>query len=165
MFSYGALALVATLLVVGAARSDRRRRRFVVVCSGYAVLLFSIHLFGLGSAGMRPGYDAATWHLAGARYTLAPILFLMTALLVVVDGQRERSGSRALVPAVVAAVACLVAANFALTSERSLGPTWSSELKTARARCLTADGSRGVDVPVAPKPFGFVVSASCDRIR
>jgi hypothetical protein len=162
-FSYGALAVVSSLLVIGLVRLDRRRRILVVNFAGYAFVLFSSYLYGRGSAGMRPGSDAATWHLAGARYTLAPILFLVSALLICADGVRTRLASYVRF-ATAAFVAALLAANFSLTSERSLGPRWRPELAGARARCASME-KRPVRILVAPAPFGFYVRSTCDRIR
>jgi hypothetical protein len=160
----GALAAVASLLVLGTLHVDRDRRIFVGVCSGYAVLLFSVYLFGRGSAGMRPGSDPATWHLAGARFTLAPILFLSAALLVLADGEVRRPVWRSLRGRVIVLVAVLLISNFSLRSERSLGPRWQPELADAQHRCTLAPLERA-RVLVAPAPFNFYVSSTCDRIR
>jgi hypothetical protein len=164
LFSYGALVLVGTLVAVGLAYSDRRRRIIVLVCCGYAILLFSIFLVGRGSAGMRPGADAASWHLAGARFTLAPILLLTTALLVLVDGRSRTAPWRYLRGVAVALIAILAIANFSFKSERSLGPRWQPELANARARC-TGPERAPIRVRVAPAPFGFFLNSTCDRIR
>jgi hypothetical protein len=65
--------------------------------------------------------------------------------------------------ATVAIVAVLVAANFDLTSERSLGPAWQPELEAASERCdAGADDAR---IRVAPEPFGFVLEAACRDLR
>jgi hypothetical protein len=60
-------------------------------------------------------------------------------------------------------VAVLVAANFDLTSERSLGPAWQPELDAARERCDA--GAEAVGIPVAPEPFGFSLQAACRDLR
>jgi hypothetical protein len=164
-FSYGVLALVAVGLVVGVALSRRRTRLFAAVCVAYSVLFFVAFLVGRGSAGMRPGTDEATWHLAGARFTYAPILFLATALLAMFDARVHGSSDvrRPLLSAVVlCAVAVLVAANLSFQSERSLGPTWSSELSAGRAKC--AAGASQARLRVAPGPFGFGLTIACRRV-
>lgn len=164
LFAYLSLILVAFVLALGAARLDRRRRRFVATCCVYALGLFTVYLVGRGSAGMRPGTDPATWHLAGARYTLVPILLLVSALLVEVDSATGARARRALEGAAVAIAVALMAANFSLSSERSLGPHWRPELAEARARCNDG-GSDPVEILVAPAPFGFHLSSTCDSIR
>jgi len=166
VFAYGALLAVGAALFAGALRSGRATRLFVAVAAGYAVVLFGVFLAGRGTAGMRPGMDEASWHLAGARFTYAPILLLAAALLALVDryvSQAGRQAGRLALGATVAIVAILVAANFDLTSERSLGPAWQPELEAARERCRAgADGAR---IPVAPEPFGFVLEAPCRDLR
>jgi hypothetical protein len=166
VFAYGALLVVGAALLAGALRSGRATRLFVAVASGYAVVLFGVFLAGRGTAGMRPGMDEASWHLAGARFTYAPILLLAAALLALVDRYVSHAGRRAgrlALGATVAIVAVLVAANFDLTSERSLGPAWQPELEAAQERCRAgADDAR---IPVAPEPFGFVLEAPCRDLR
>ena len=165
-FSYGALVVVGTALLLGVRGCARTTRIFVATSSAYAVVLFVAFLAGRGTAGMRPGTDEATWHLAGARFTYAPILFLSAALLAIVDCRAARlraSRRRLLEAAAVAVVAGSIAANFALTSERSLGPSWRSELSDGRQRC--EDGRERVRIPVAPAPFGFNLEIRCRDLR
>jgi hypothetical protein len=166
VFAYGALLAVGAALVAGAVTSGRATRLFVAVAAGYAVVLFGVFLAGRGTAGMRPGMDEASWHLAGARFTYAPILLLAAALLALVDRHvlhAGRQAGRLVLGATVAIVAVLVAANFDLTSERSLGPAWQPELEAARERCDA--GANGARIPVAPEPFGFVLEAACRDLR
>jgi hypothetical protein len=164
-FSYGVLALVAAGLLAGMVRSPRRTRLFAGICVAYSVLYFVVFLVGRGSGGMRPGTNEATWHLAGARFTYAPILFLAAAFLAIIDARgRSAARPRWLLAPIVAlgAVAVLVAANFSFRSERSLGPTWSSELHAAREEC--AGGASQAHLLVAPAPFGFGLTVSCGRL-
>ena len=165
-FSYGALVVVAAALIFGARGCGRATRIFVATSSAYAVILFAAFLAGRGTAGMRPGTDEATWHLAGARFTYAPILFLSAALLAIVDcraAHLRETRQRVLEAAAVVAVVGLIAANFALTSERSLGPSWRSEVDEGRQRC--EGGLERVRIPVAPAPFGFEVEIRCPDLR
>jgi hypothetical protein len=165
-FAYGALALVALACCFGAAKVGRSTRGFVVLCAAYATTFFVVDLFGRGSAGMRPGYDEATWHLAGARFTYAPILFLSAALLAIADGLPRRfptSRWRRVQPVALTFAVALVVANFSFSSERSLGPGWQESLAAARARCDRSGGE--ARVPVAPGPFGFALETTCVRLR
>lgn len=157
-FAYAALAAVVIALAVGAARSGRATRLFVAVSGGYSAVLFALYLFGRGSGGMRPGVSEETWHLAGARFTYAPILFLAAALLALVD---RRSTDRLRILGLVV-VAGLVLANFSFRSERSLGPTWHGELAAARAGCTA--GQKQARLLLAPAPFGFRMVVACDRL-
>jgi hypothetical protein len=164
-FAYGALATVAIACCAGAAASGWRTRRFVALCSFYAIAFFAVDLFGRGSAGMRPGHDEATWHLAGARFTYAPILFLSAALLAVADDLPNRfrdAPLRRARPVALALATAMVAANFSFSSERSLGPSWKATLSAARDRCEETGGQ--TRVPVAPGPFGFALETSCARL-
>jgi hypothetical protein len=165
-FAFGALTAVGLALLVGAARSRRATRAFVAVSSFYAVAFFGVQLFGRGTAGMRPGEDEATWHLAGARFTYAPILFLSAALLAVLDdvsARLQRPVRQGVGPVALLLVVALVAANYPLKSERSLGPRWTGELAEARGRC--ARGAEEVRVLVAPAPFQFSLTVPCARLE
>jgi hypothetical protein len=165
-FSYGALAVVMVALVAGAARTGRATRIFVAVSSAYAVAFFVVFVAGRGTAGMRPGFDEATWHLAGARFTYAPILFLAASVLAIADAHAARlAGFRGRVVEVVTmlVVGIVVAANFSLSSERSLGPRWQPELAKASRQCHV-DGTEA-RVRVAPAPFGFDFVADCRHLR
>jgi hypothetical protein len=164
-FAYGALALVVLACCIGAAKVGRSTRGFVVLCAAYATTFFVVDLFGRGSAGMRPGYDEATWHLAGARFTYAPILLLSAALLAIADGLPpfQTSRWRRVQPAALAFAVALVVANFSFSSERSLGPGWQESLAAARARCDRTGGE--ARVLVAPAPFGFALETTCVRLR
>jgi hypothetical protein len=165
-FAYGALALVVLACCIGAAKVGRSTRGFVVLCAAYATTFFVVDLFGRGSAGMRPGYDEATWHLAGARFTYAPILLLSAALLAIADELPQRfpgSRWRRVQPAALAFAVALVVANFSFSSERSLGPGWQESLAAARARCDRTGGE--ARVLVAPAPFGFALETTCVRLR
>jgi hypothetical protein len=164
-FSYGVLGLVAAGLVTGMALSPRRTRWFAALCIAYSTLFFIVFLVGRGSAGMRPGADEATWHLAGARFTYTPILFLATAVLAMLDARVRPVASvrRFLLPRIaLGAVIVLVALNFSFKSERSLGPTWSSELDAGRQECV--GGEPQAHLRVAPAPFGFGLSVACTRL-
>jgi hypothetical protein len=164
-FSYGSLAVVTVACCIGAAKAGRQTRVFVGLSCLYAVTFFAVDLFGRGTAGMRPGSDEATWHLAGARFTYAPILFLAGALLAVADELPRRfpsSAWRRIHPAALGLTAVVVIANFSFSSERSLGPHWKPSLAAARAQCER--GAREVRIPVAPGPFGFSLTTSCARV-
>ncbi|MDQ3993303.1 MAG: hypothetical protein M3265_00720 [Actinomycetota bacterium] len=165
-FSYGALGAVAVALVLGAATTGRPTRGFVAVSSTYAAVFFAVFLAGRGTAGMRPGSSEATWHLAGARFTYAPILFLAAALLAVVDWHAARARVRAariIVGVTVLFVTTLIVSNFSFSSERSLGPQWRPELREARERCDR--GAEEARVRVAPAPFGFDFLVACRDLR
>jgi hypothetical protein len=164
-FAYGALAAVV-LACAGVATSTRGTRAFVGVCAAYSAIFLVVPLAGRGTAGMRPGTAEATWHLAGARFTLAPILFLAAALLALVDNAPSSArGSVWFTPHRIAlvAVATLLIANFSFQSERSLGPRWQPSLSAARDRCES--GREHARVPVAPAPFGFALTSTCSRLR
>ncbi len=71
---------------------------------------------------------------ARARYTLVPILFLTTALLVLASGQVGTRLSQCLRGTALLWVTGLLVTSFSFTSERSLGPRWQPELANARNR-------------------------------
>jgi hypothetical protein len=105
--------------------------------------------------------DEASWHLAGARLTYAPILFsrrrcsrssIGTCRIRAGRPPRARSHGRD----------CRGPRrpNFDLTSEHSLGSAWRPKLEAAR--CDAGDRAR---IPVPPEPFGFVLEATCRDLR
>jgi hypothetical protein len=142
-FAYGALVLVAAVIVLLLRHSDRRRIVFALIALAYAGLFFCVQLVGRGTGGMDP--DLHGFRLNAARYILVPFL-LVTSVVVVLAERRSWTRRAALVWLVA-----LLAVNYSVTSDRSRGPRWDRELTTARRTCSSAD-RRSAKVLVAPSP-------------
>jgi hypothetical protein len=151
-FAYGALLLVASVIVFLLLRSDRRRVAFAFVSLAYAGLFFCVQLVGRGTGGMDP--ELHGFRLNASRYVLVPFLLLTTVILVLTDGMAERR--RGLVRiwsrrAALLWVVALLAVNYSVTTDRSRGPRWDQELAGARQSCSSPD-TRRARVLVAPSP-------------
>jgi hypothetical protein len=158
-FSYAALAAVAAVLAVLLVRADRRTAAFGLIAVSYAGLFFGVQLTGRGTAGI--AVDPGTFHLHHARYVLLAFLFLLAALLALIDHGVRRAWIRSL--AAVWLVA-LIAVNYPIgPNDRSRGPRWEPEVRAARAACRSpADVARIVVAPAPPEVW--FAQIRCDRL-
>ena len=148
-FSVAAVAILATVIVVLAIGNTRRTVVFSLIALTYAGLFLGVHLAGRGTGGMDP--ELGSFHLEGARYALLPFLFVLTAVLTLVDGTRWSHAAWIRIAAVLWIVA-LLGANYAVgPNTRSSGPRWSVELWSADRACL-ADTAATARVLAAPAP-------------
>lgn len=137
------LAAIAALLVV----STRRAAAFALLSLTYSALFLGVHLVGRGTGGVDP--QPGSFHLEGARYALLPFLFVLVALVTLVDGA-PASWARRARPFVIAWLAALLAANYAVgPNSRSTGPVWREEVTDARRACV---GARQTTVRVLASP-------------
>jgi hypothetical protein len=151
-FAYGALLLVASVIVLLLLRGDRRTVAFALVSLGYAGLFFCVQLVGRGTGGMDPDLHGS--RLDHARYILLPFLLMTTVILVLVERAYERRPSAALAwrrRAVLLWLAALLIVNYSVTSDRSRGPRWDRGLASAHRICSTT-GKKTTKVLVAPSP-------------
>lgn len=111
--------------------------------------------------------------LASARYYVPPVLFLLTALAIMVGrvlGTERRSdlltvASRAMALLLAGAVVYGTASSWntsALSYDRAATPGWAEQIPAARKVCQTGDGIPNVRVPIAPPRWGVVVP--CDLL-
>ncbi len=101
------------------------------------------------------------------RYTLVPVLLLLSTIACAVDGLREtlsRVPRLALQGLLVAVLVVVWSANFRVWNRRAGGPSWSQEVAAATARCR-AEPLDVVDVPITPlAPEGWKVTVPCERL-
>jgi hypothetical protein len=147
-------------------RSDRRTIAFALIALGYAGLVFCVQLVGRGTGGIDPAVHGS--RLDGARYILLPFLLLTSTILALVD--RGYARRRASVPwgwgrrAALLWLLALLAVNYSVTNDRSRGPRWDRELRSATRKCPAA-GARSVRVLVAPSPPRvWFATVPCNRI-
>jgi hypothetical protein len=164
-FSYTALLILAIVVGLLLLRSDRMTVYFVLISLGYAGLFFCVQLVGRGTRGMAPVVGA--FQLNGARYVLLPFLFLTAALLALVDrGSALHRTPRWRWARYVTLlwIVCVVAVNYSVFTDRSVGPSWHRELATARITCTTT-GREFVRILVAPAPIRvWFARLPCDRV-
>ena len=151
-FAYGAFLVVAAVIAVLLARTDRRTAAFVLTALGYSGLFFCVQLVGRGTGGMDP-----EWHgfqLNGARYIVLPFLLITSVILALLDAPPVRlRGPASIWPRRIGLLwlAALLAVNYSVTSDRSRGPRWDRELAHARRVC-DAPGKSAASVLVSPSP-------------
>jgi hypothetical protein len=165
------MAVGVVAFVVVALRLGPDRVRFFVVVS----LVASLGIF-IVSGQQRWSTAGALflWHqgesnVSEAHYTVVPALLLLSALLVFLDS-RPRSISaatwRRIQVAGAASLVVLSLASFGVGDRAVRGePTWSSSLKSARARCLD---TKAQSVNVVINPAGFIsatMSMPCHRLE
>lgn len=150
-FSYTALLVVSVVIVYLLLRSTRATAAFALISLGYAGLFFCVHLVGRGTGGMDP--ELGSFHLNGARYVLLPFLFLLAALLALIDTAGvSKMGARWMRRAACLWLLVLLLANYPIGPNlRSSGPRWSDELTEARQMCATR-GTPIARILVAPAP-------------
>jgi len=165
-FAYGALLTVVAVITALLLRSDRRTIAFALIALGYAGLVFCVQLVGRGTGGIDPAVHGS--RLDGARYILLPFLLLTSTILALVD--RGYARRRASVPwgwgrrAALLWLLALLAVNYSVTNDRSRGPRWDRELRSATRKCPAA-GARSVRVLVAPSPPRvWFATVPCNRI-
>jgi len=185
VFSAPATVLVGVACGFGLARLRGGVRWFVATSLALSVANLAVPLMLRGTENflLREGFS-----LNGSRYTVLPILLLITAMIAIVDrlGPRlRRKRWRTLQLGVTALVAFLVLTSYSVFAVRSAGPKWSAELAEAKTRCRETRGvaprerrplrgalpgeRRSVGearIPISPKipqqPFAVVVD--CRRI-
>jgi hypothetical protein len=158
-FSYTALAVVAVVLGVLLVRANRPTAAIALMAISYAGLFFCVQLVGRGTSGIAP--HASSFHLHHARYALLPFLFLVTALLVLIDRAPRRVWLRS---AAAVWLVALIAVNYRIgPNDRSTGPRWQPEVSAARAVCERP--SQVVRILVAPAPPEvWFARIRCDRL-
>jgi hypothetical protein len=158
-FSYTAVIVVVGVLGVLLLRADRPTAAFALMAVSYAGLFFCVQLVGRGTGGIAP--SAGSFHLHHARYALLPFLFLVTALLALVDRAPRQIWLRG---AVAVWLVALIAVNYRIgPNDRSTGPRWQSEVGGAHAHCDRPDQVTRILVAPAPPDVWFA-RIRCDRL-
>lgn len=158
MVAVAIVAIVVVIVLAAPWRWDGRRRTFVAVGAVLSVVLFVVPVWVRGTAEMSLVRDAFT--TAGSRYVVVPVLLLVSAIVVAVDGSRRRwLTGLVVVHGVVLVVVC-----FGLANLRADGPAWSTQVATARATCRAADPPPAVVIPITPAGSGWLVVVPCRRL-
>ncbi len=184
-FAIPALVLVALACAYGLRAVRGHGRWFIALALALSVIYLAVPLMLRGTENF---LDRAEFNLNGSRYILLPVLFLLTALLVIVDRIQPRlsfDGRFNLQLAVTVFLGFLVLTNYSISAVRSGGPNWDTTIVAARKLCRERDGVAPgeqrpligsipslrrdvgeVRIPVAPNisepPFAVVID--CDRL-
>ena len=160
-FALGSLAVVGGVCLYGIVRAEGQRKAFILVALGYSGVLFATSLFLRGSREMRVPLDS--FSLNGSRYTVVPVLLLLTVLIVIAEGGPTfgpvwiRRGLAAFV------VATMLMTFRNVHTVRIYAPDWRSSVAAARRQCVETRTDK-VRVPVAPGPAeDWYVVVRCDR--
>ena len=132
--------LVAAAVVVALARLTWPDWRLALLAAGHAAALYALPVLLSG--------------VATPRYTVAPALLVVTALVALLQPAR----SRVPVYALTVLLALVWAVNLRVNNSRADGPRWSDELPAARQRC-TAESV--TTVPISPAEEHWTADLSC----
>jgi len=163
----GLLFAALSLLIVGATglyaviRARDQKLTLIVVASAYSVVMFTVSVYLRGTGEMRPPVGA--FNLDGSRYTVVPVLLLITVLLVVADDPAT-FGPAWVVRSLAGFVVLVAVLNYrSVLPVRNGAPDWRESVRVAREQCR-APGVPSVTVPVAPgPPENWHVEVPCER--
>jgi hypothetical protein len=156
--------LVVALFAFLLRGAGRRNQVLALVLLGYSVVAFVVPAFGRGTDAI--GFDLGTYSLNMTRYTVGPILLLVTALALLVDPALEPrprpipfdAGKVVLVWGVA-----VLAIGFFYPTVRGSGPAWSTE--SARVFAEECDGVASDEVVrVTTTPTTFTLAITCRRL-
>jgi len=148
------LATAAAVLLLGAAlwhlirRVTGPRRELTLLALGTSVLTYLVPVFSTG--------------VAAARYEVLPVLLLVSAVVVAVDGCGVAVRHRHLVVAALLWAVVLVGIDFRVPTSRGDGPTWARGLAAAEERCAT--GASVAPAPITPREGAWTAALPCDRL-
>lgn len=160
-FALGSLAVVGGVCLYGVIRARGRRLAFIMVALGYSGVLFAVSLFLRGSREMRVPLDE--FNLNGSRYTVVPVLLVMTVLIVIAEGGPSFGPVWLRGGLVVLVVVTMLVSYRSVHTVRRHAPDWGPSVAAARRQCAETRADR-VPIPVAPGPPEFwYVDLRCDR--
>jgi hypothetical protein len=133
--------------------TDRRWLVAGAIATSLLAFVFSVWVRGTALLWMPTGRFTS----AGSRYVYVPIVLLLSGLVVLADSARRR-WVRSLL---VAQTVFVVATSFALTSPRSIGPSWTGGVDAARVACEHLPPGATVEVPIS---LGDPAEVPCSRL-
>lgn len=144
--------------------AGRRAQRMAGVLVGSSVIALVIPTWTRGTEVI--GFDVGVYSLNMTRYTLLPILLLVSAVAVLVDPVGPTRTRRVAevgrtVFLVQTAIVCII--GFVTPTVRSDGPSWTSETAEVYAtHCRGAPPDKVVRITTTPDNFS--VALRCDRL-
>jgi hypothetical protein len=167
LFAALSLLLAMGLVVYAVLREGVRRSAPVLVLAAYSAVFFAVPVLTRGTEHIAPiGSDVNL--VNGNRYLVVPMLFVLAVAIAVLERPdrwlppRTWSGIRIAAGLVLSSV---ILTNFSVTSLRSAGPLWSTQVSAAERTCTT-DRPGVVLIQTTPIVPGFVwnVRAPCDEV-
>ncbi|MDX3662538.1 hypothetical protein PV646_35015 [Streptomyces sp. ID05-26A] len=158
-----ALLVAVVPIVAGLRFGDRAGRTLVLVSGAYSVIVIVACLVLNWSAALQVQAPDAV--MAGQRYSIAPCLFLFTAIFVGLDATPARTWERVVVAGSRYLIGALVVVSVFVhlrTPDTVLtGVPWDESLARARAAC--AAGAPEARLEHEPQDWFFVVP--CESVR
>jgi hypothetical protein len=161
--AYGNLVILGAVLLVGVPiaaalwRGDRPGRTLAVVAGAYSVLVIVATLTMNWTQTLQVQQPGVV--LVGQRYSIAPCLFLFTAVMVGLDAVPARTWERLVVRASAAAIGIAVVvsvvAHLRDPTPVLRGVPWDESVDRARATC--AAGAQETRLVHEPKDWFFVL--------
>jgi hypothetical protein len=156
------VGLVVVILLARPWRAPRGQLALAAAALAMSVWVFAFSLWFRGSGAVEL-FTRVIAIPGGSRYVYPPSVFIVSGLLVLVD-----ASGRAWLKALLAAQVILITvSSLTVTTPRSYGPTWSTELARAETACrrVPADrrGSTTVTIPITPYP-AWHVELSCQQL-
>ena len=161
LFAAVSLAVVGSVCLYAIARARGPKLTVIVVALAYSVVLFTASVYLRGTGEVRPPGDS--FALNGSRYTVVPVLLLITVLLIVADDPATFGPSR-MVWALAGFVALVNVLSYrSIATVRDNAPDWRTSVEAAERTC-EVEGERAVRVPIAPgPPESWYVVVPCER--
>ena len=161
------VALAITLVLVGAALrwGGGPRRLLAFVALGYSVGYIALSLTQNWRIGLAVFYPGVV--MDAQRYSVAPSLFLLTAVAVGLDlVPRARWARVGMVAARVAVAAVLITGvvrQLPISTGTLTGIHWDQAVADARRDCASAPGK--ATARIVHEPAGWYITMPCDRMR
>lgn len=159
LIAAGTLVLAAGAVYIGG-RSDLRGRAIVLLCLGISLASFVASMWLRWDPDLAPAADDQFLRL-GVRYLLVPVLFLLTAVAVLLDRPDPRVAAGVWTKGTLVVLGLIIATwvvDFSGPNARTDAPSWTATVAAARTACA-AGGPTTVDLPIAPR--GWVMTLPC----
>jgi hypothetical protein len=154
------LTIFATIALTLPWRIARERRWFTAGAIASSLATFAVPVWVRGTEQMRLVADE--FSATGSRYVVVPLLMLLSAIVVLVDGSDLR---RRLIPVLTIHGAALMIVCFGMVNLRSGGPGWDAAVQTAQRTCRQSPELASVGIPITPGGLSWVTTVPCSRLR
>lgn len=160
-----AAVVVVVLFAVLLSKAARRERLMVLVLLAYAVILTVVPVLGRGTAASQLG--VGSYSLNMTRYTLAPILLLVSSVAILVDPADGADRRPPLNPTwrqvFLVWTWMVIAVSFLTWTVRGDGPSWREQsARVYDTQCR--DVPPETEVLVTTSPGNFALALSCRRL-
>ncbi|HVD86662.1 MAG TPA: hypothetical protein VNB59_04565 [Solirubrobacterales bacterium] len=157
------LGMVAAF-AVGLAKAGGRARAFALVALPTAIAMFALSVYqrAVGPAMLWPAH---AYGGQGGRYSIVPVLLVVSAAMIVVEGRRRQAPGRRspwLPLALVGLLLVSAGASFSAADTETRGtPHWDTAVDEAASTCASQGGG---DVTIPTSPPGFEMSLPCKQL-